>query len=92
VQKFNEWASEINKELPGFFEYLQEECQLPPMFTCLHIGGYCFANILAAYERQGKEPPEELVKFMSETYPALIKSQNDIILDQYLTLNTSGTA
>lgn len=76
----------------GFFEYLQEEERIPPMYSTFHIGGVCLANIIAVYKRQEMEPPKELVDFLEKTYPTLLKDQEGFIMEQYLQLNTEGSS
>ena len=73
-------------------DYLTEEHAVPPLFTCLHLGGFFISSVLATYRSQGIEPPAELVEFVDKTYPKLMSDQQMAIEKQYLTLTTEGTA
>lgn len=85
------YKASINAETLHTLDYLGTELSIPPMFSCLHMGGFCFSNVLAYYEAHGKEPPKELVDFM-KSYPAVMDSLQEVIQQQFLLLNTQGTA
>lgn len=92
MQDYDKWRSQINGDVSDFFSMLQEEHRIPPMFSCLHLGGFCFANIIASYQRLEKEPPKELLNFMEKVFPMILKDQEEMISEQFLTLNTDGSA
>lgn len=83
--------AQVIQETLAALDYLGNELVIPPMYSCLQMGGFCFSNILAYYANHQLEPPKELEEFM-KFLPKLQENLNGVIELQYLTLNTQGTA
>lgn len=81
----------ITDETLKTLEHLGEERNIPPMLSCLHMGGFCFSNVYAYYAKHDKEPPKELEEFI-QYYPKLLESLKDVIEEQYLILHSKGNA
>jgi hypothetical protein len=86
------YRSVVIDETLNLFDMLQNEEHIPPMYSCIQVAHFALVNILAAYKRQDKEPPIELLQFIAKTIPELQSQQDSFIHEQYLTLNTEGTA
>lgn len=87
-----DYKFQVHSETLKMLDFFAEELAIPPMLSCLLVGGFSFANVLAYYEHNNKEPPKELVEFMANVYPAIMEEQRETILQQYIMLNTEGTA
>jgi hypothetical protein len=82
----------IIDETLDLFDLLQHEKQIPPMFSCIQVARFCLLNVLAAYKRQDKEPPPELLEFLNTTIDKLMSEQDSFMNEQFLQLNTEGSA
>lgn len=87
-----EYRAQVHSAATNMFDLLTEEYGIPPVYISLHLGGFLFSQLLANYEKEGREPPEEFKKFMEVDYPKLIEDNYALIVQQYLTLNSEGTA
>lgn len=79
-------------ETNNMVEKLTTEYAVSPAYSCIQIGAYCFAQIAAIYTNQGKKIPKDLEKFLNTTYPKLLSEHTGLINEQYIMLNTEGTA
>jgi hypothetical protein len=92
VPSYPDKKSLVMTETNNTLDKLTEEFQISPTYACIQMGAYCFAQIAALYEKQGKKIPKDLEKFLTVTYPKLIEDQQKFIEEQHLMLNTSGSA
>ena len=82
----------VYEEASNLVELLQNEYKVPPMFTFIELANFCLVNIQSAYKRRDKELPPELKAFVETVLPKIKQEHTDLINEQYLSLNTSGTA
>lgn len=89
---YNDYKAQLNVEALKMLDLLQNEYAIPPLFSCIHLGGFYLANILAYYKHNDLEPPKELEALFNTIIPQMVKDHSNVIAEQYLRMNTEGTA
>jgi hypothetical protein len=84
--------SRVTTEADNTIDKLTHEFSISPTYSCIHMSAYCVSQIIVLYQKQEKKIPKELEKFLTDVYPKLLKDQEKHIEEQFLMLNTSGSA
>lgn len=86
------YKAQVHLEAMKLLDFFQEELGIPPVFACLQMGGFCVSSLKAYYEMHDLTPPDEVVNFMETIYPKMLADLNSAIENQFLMINTQGTA
>lgn len=89
---YDDYKTQLNIEAGKTLDCMQAEYQIPPLFSCIHLGGFYLANVLAYYKHNNLEPPKALEELFNTLLPQMLKDHKDTMAQQFLRLNTEGTA
>lgn len=84
--------SRVSTETENTIQKLTHEFSISPTYSCIKMIDVCASQLQLLYKNQDKPIPKDLENLITTIIPSLLKDHQELIEEQHLMLNTSGTA